>query len=360
MILFNSLVLEIRNYMESSDMPNKRASFTLAAFALLSATICRAEAHGTLIIPAHIVPAHRITAALLSKSARQLALVKPVGSHSTLQLTRLLGTGSHNYFLSSAPQLSGATRALQTNLKFISEGTLKNTVETLPLNNVSGQFNGTVYYTSTNQLQGTYSNYPAFYPFGSNAFNNGSAYVATNISNLSNSLSTGLHPVSFLPSTFLRNSVSGAERAYARLYDTAAAGGYNTGLSVLQHPTGGVLFGTTYYAYGGNTYQSYPGFFAFGNSYFTSSAGAFNSYGISLSKPLASYIQFGKLTRLVKNGLLSGTQYYPNNYNPPYGTTTETALNSYGYFNTAIGSNPFNTGIYNLNYLSVSNANYLR
>jgi hypothetical protein len=58
--------------------------------------------------------------------------------------------------------------------------------------------------------------------------------------------------------------------------------------------TGGVLFGTTSFLYppGGG---SEPGFLSFGNNYYTSASAT--QHTVSLTAPLASYIQFGKLTR---------------------------------------------------------------
>jgi hypothetical protein len=87
--------------------------------------------------------------------------------------------------------------------------------------------------------------------------------------NVNDYLSTGLNFAFISPYKVLGCTVSGAQRSVENLYTQAASNGYNTGLSVLTKPTGGVLFGTTSFLYppGGD---SEPGFLSFGNNYYTS------------------------------------------------------------------------------------------
>jgi hypothetical protein len=146
----------------------------------------------------------------------------------------------------------------------------------------------------------------------------------------------------------LGRAVFGAQRALLTEYNAAATGGYSVGVSVLQHPTGGLLFGTNYY--GTNNLASASGFEAFGNNPFASNAVAsqfqFGS-GFSLSQPLASYVQFGKFIRPISNGSVFGTYYLPMQSNPPFGLPLAPGtFFGAGYFVSAIGSNPLNVGLF--------------
>lgn len=245
--------------------------------------------------------------------------------------------------------VSGSSRAFYTSIKTLTGATIKNTVLNAPLTNISGQFNGVAYYSMSNATSGTYYNYYNFsslISFGSTPLNNGFAGPAITITNTANSITTNLVPLKIFPVSFGGHAVSGAQRALQGYYNGAATSGYNAGINILQHPTGGLLFGTTYYG-GGNSFSSYPGFQAFGNNPFASAAvagGAFTN--LQLPASTASYIQFGKLFRPITNGLVYSTQYYPPNYSTYFGTAGPGLFYGDGRFIIAIGSNPLNTLIY--------------
>jgi hypothetical protein len=241
--------------------------------------------------------------------------------------------------------VSGSSQAFAKSIKFITGTTIKNTVLNAPLTNVSGQFNAVTYYSFTSGGVGPFYNFPYSVAFGSNSLNTGSMGVV-NGTNLSNSLSTVLTPIKIFPGSFGGHAVSGAQRALQGYYNSAATAGYNTGITLLQHPTGGLLYGTEYYNRGGTSFESYPGFQAFGNNPYASNAVAQANYGtLSLSQPLTSYIQFGKIIRPITNGFVFGTIYIPTVVvHPPYGPAMG-PVSSTGYFGLAIGSHSLNTSL---------------
>jgi hypothetical protein len=278
-------------------------------------------------------------------TALAIACVQPMAfAHPPILLIRV----PHLRFPFTPGPGSLATKAFVNNFRTIAQGSLNNTVLTAPLNHLSGQFTGVAYYSYTNANAGKYVNYynfPDTVYFGAGPMNNGAAGGTHAITSLGNSLTTGLHTIPLLPSKIIGH-VSGAERAVLNYYDQAATGGYNTGISVLQHPTGGLLFGTTYYDGSPGSMISYPGFQAFGSNPYASSAIAQASLnGLTLSPLPASYIQFGKFVRPISNGFLFGTQYYPQTYNPPYVAGPGPYYGD-GYFAIAIGSNPLNSLFY--------------
>jgi hypothetical protein len=259
--------------------------------------------------------------------------------------------GFHSIHVLANMPVSGSSRAFQTTIKSITGLTIKNTILNTPLNGISGQFSGVTYYSLNNASNGIYQNsmnLPAIAGFGANPLNNGISGQLTHITDVSNSITGGLPPkVSFLnlfPNTIGGRTVSGAERLLQGYYNQAGTNGYNAGLTILQHPTGGLLFGTTYYNAGPS---SNPGFFAFGNNPFASIpvAQASNNNGLTLSQLPTSYIQFGKFTRIITNGLFTSSQYITLPFTN-YVATPGRAFGQ-GYFGIAIGSNPLNNLIVN-------------
>jgi hypothetical protein len=246
--------------------------------------------------------------------------------------------------------VSGSSRAFYTSIKTLTGVTIKNTVLNAPLSNISGQFSGVAYYSVSNATSGTYQNFynfPSVITFGSNPLNNGYlSSIPVTLTNTANSITTNLLPLKIFPTSFGGHAISGAQRALQGYYNGAATSGYNAGINILQHPTGGLLFGTTYYG-GGTSFQSYPGFQAFGNNPFASAAVAGNAFtNLQLPTSTASYIQFGKLFRPITNGLVYSTQYYPTNYLTSFGTPGPGLFYGDGRFIIAIGSNPLNTFLY--------------
>jgi hypothetical protein len=266
--------------------------------------------------------------------------------------------------------LSNASKAFAFNIKTISSAAFNNTVLNTPLINVSGQFTGVSYLSTTPGFAGPFHTLsPNVVPFGSNPLNNGfDTFISgspVNLTFFGNSLMLGgvKSGGRLIPSAVFAHLVppSGAERAFQNLYKQAGLAGSSAGLQVLAHPTGGLLFGTTYYqnaTFGATDFNIYPGFEAFGNNPFASFAAAQNfvTNPLNLTQPLVSYIQFGKFTRYISNGLLYGTFYYPvtdnalrntllsTNIQPPFGPGTPNPFDASGFFGVAIGSNPLNTG----------------
>jgi hypothetical protein len=239
--------------------------------------------------------------------------------------------------------VSGSSRAFASTIKTLVGTTIKNTVLHAPLNNISGQFTGIDFY-STTSAGGTgfyYRDPPNIIQFGSsNPFS--TSQPGSQNFGLVNSI-TGLPgAVSFLP---LGHPVSGAQRALFNYYGTAAASGYNAGINILQHPTGGLLFGTAYYGppYG----NSYPAFEAFGNNPYVAMANSPSFSSLTLTQPLQSYIQFGKFIRPITSGLVTGTYYGPTSYSPPYSQPAPGPyISFYKPFALSIGKDPFNTLLY--------------
>jgi len=256
--------------------------------------------------------------------------------------------------------LSNASKALAFNLKTTSSAAFQNTVLNTPLINVSGQFTGVSYLSTTPGFGGPFHTLNSnVVPFGSNPLNNGDdTFISGGPVNVpfGNSLMLGASGVvklggRLVPSALLAHLVptSGADRAFQNLYKQAGLAGSSAGIQVLAHPTGGLLFGTTYYqnaTFGATDFNIYPGFEAFGNNPFASAAVAqlYSTNPLNLTQPLVSYIQFGKITRYVSNGLLYGTFYFPVTNNPPFGAGVPNPYDASGFFGVAIGSNMFNTG----------------
>jgi len=271
-----------------------------------------------------------------------------IHSHSLSSVFNLLLRGNAKHSSLPVPPLSGASRAFALQLKTLSNASLRNTLLYGPLNNISGQFTGVDYYAVSNGVSGPfYHDIPNVFAFGSsNPMNIGLQSGAYNVS-LTNVITSGLPKMMVAPSIVFGHAISGAQRATLSYYEAAAASGNNLGISILQHPTGGLLYGTLYYQ---NYSYSYPGFEAFGNNPFASEAVASSvaSHPLMLTQPLQSYLQFGKFTRPISNGFVFGTYYSPNTtYNPPYGAGAPGPYRAYwGYFSAAVGSNSFNTGLY--------------
>jgi hypothetical protein len=259
---------------------------------------------------------------------------------------------SLNFHRNSIPftPISGSSRAFALTLKNIAGASIINTVQRAPLQNLTGQLNGTAYLNFSSGAAGTYTNTdfagPYLAAFGNS--NLATTFATTaNITDVSNSFTTGLRPVISLP-IFGKGITSGAERTLAGYYNAAAGAGYNTGIAILAHPTGGLLFGTQYYINSTSNLTNYleqPGFFAFGNNIYNSAAvtqmAAAN--GVNLTGPLFSYLQFGKIIRPITNGILFGNYFVPPTYYPPFGPATPGTLNNFNFFAQTIGSNPYNT-----------------
>jgi len=252
-----------------------------------------------------------------------------------------------NHALANMP-VSGSSRAFQSTIKTITGLSIKNTILNTPLNGISGQFSGVAYYGYGNAsvTYTNYTNFPATSFFGPGPLNGGFASGSQFVSSVGNSITAGIPAagkanINLFPNSLAGHTVSGAQRILQGYYNQAATNGYNGGLYLLQHPTGGLLFGTTYYSS-----ASYPGFFAFGNNYFASASAAKNALsGLTLPASTMSYIQFGKIVRPITNGILTSTQFYNSPYNPPY-SIVPGHLSVDGYFGVAIGSNPLNVPIY--------------
>jgi hypothetical protein len=273
----------------------------------------------------------------LSLSAHHASLT-PLNFHFSSKATAL------NY--RSLLPVSGSSKAFAENLKLITGGTIKNTVLYAPLQNVSGQISSVNYYSETSGYPTTFYSYPSFNAFGSNPLNVGGSGNVVTIMNFSNTLSTNLKPVSIFPFTE-HSALSGAQRSLLGYYNLAASNGYNAGIKILQNPTGGLFYGTSYYYPTGNVYSSYREFYAFGSSPYAQASVASSFFGGStLSAPLTSYLQFGKLTRIIHNGLLVGTDYYPYSYSSPIYAGYPGPYYNQGANVLAIGSNPLNTGVY--------------
>ncbi len=281
-----------------------------------------------------------------STKALAHGVVFPNSAHFALKST--------NKALANYPA-SGSSRAFAASIKTLTGATIKNTVLSAPLNNVSGKFSGTYYYSSVAADNGVFESnvvFSAYFPFGNSSFNNGAHMVTTYVGNVSNYISTGLHPVASI-NLFHSDHVSGAQGVLQGFYDKAAANGYNQGIQSLQHPTGGLLFGTTYFGEGSlTTYdQSFPAFLALGNNAYNSSSAAMRAFAGNLTiSPLPiSYLQFGKIIRPITNGNLFSTTYYPLSSlspNPPFGPAPPGIYFANGYFGLTIGSNPLNTLLY--------------
>jgi hypothetical protein len=268
--------------------------------------------------------------------------------------------------------VSGSSKAFALNIKTLAgvvykntyQNTLQNTILTTPLNGISGTLNGVSIYSFSNGVAGPFYVYPSGLAFGSSPLNIPSG-PANSISNSFSGFPTSTTfptvSIRIFPSTIGGHGFSGAERALQGYYNGAASAaynsgrvaGYNGGILALEHPTGGLLFGTTYYNRGGSSFQSYPGGFAFGNNYYASAAGAAASNGtLSLTQPLASYLQFGSIIRPVSNGFVIGELYYASGAsNPPYGTNPGPFL-AINRFAGAFGSNALNTFSYS-NFVNI-------
>ncbi len=258
-------------------------------------------------------------------------------------------TTSPNIRLLSNTPVSGSARAFQASMKLIVGGTIKNTVLNAPLNNISGQLTGYDYFHYSSGFAAPYSaDFPNVLAFGSNPLNNGYFNTAGINVPFGNVFSTGLQPVSSI--NLFHSAVSGAQRTLQGYFNAGATAGYNGGISLLQHPTGGLLFGTVTFqsSPGSNTYYSAPSFYAFGNNPYASAAVAQNIYNnpITLSQPLPSYIQFGKIIRPITNGYLYGTYYGAAIRNPPFGAGVPNPYQGFGYNIYGFGTNPFNTGMF--------------
>jgi hypothetical protein len=299
-------------------------------------------AHAPAAIRVHF-PIHRVYAA----------------SHVTTQFANILATSHQSSTAGrlaiafSGVPVSRTSKAYASSVRNIIEATIKNTVEKAPLNNISGQLVGVDYYSYSSGVSGVFNiDYPNVIAFGySNPLNNG--YVGSishTVASLNNSISTGLPiiktPINIFPSSINGHVFSGAQRQLQSYYSAAARSAYNAGATALEHPTGGLLFGTNYYSNGTASFARYSGLEAFGNNSLASESTIETllnqSRGLILSHPLASYIQFGKFTRPISNGFLTGTISYRTP--PPYGAGSPGTYFSEGYYNVAIGSNPLNVG----------------
>ena len=287
-------------------------------------------------------------------------------AHAPIVPIHLSGLKAARTGFSNVP-VSGSSKAFALNIKSLAgavykntyQSTLQNTVLTTPLNGISGTLNGVTIYSFSSGFGGPFDVYPSGIAFGSSPLN-----APGSVNSISNSFSgfpasTTFSTVSLriFPSTIGGHGFSGAERALQGYYNGAASAGYNSGrvagynagIAALEHPTGGLLFGTTFYNRGGTSFESYPGGFAFGNNYYASAAGAAAADGnLRLTQPLTSYLQFGNIIRPVSNGFVIGELYYASaGGNPPYGTNPgpfyavdkfagafgSNALNTYGYAN---------------------------
>jgi hypothetical protein len=257
------------------------------------------------------------------------------------------GFKATNNALANVP-VSGSSRAFQATIKSLTGLSIKNTILNAPLNGISGQFSGVAYLGYTNATV-TYTNdfnFPATAFFGPGPLNRGYAVGDQFVSSVGNSITGGIPTagkvsIDLFPHSIAGHTISGAQRILQGYYNQAATNGYNGGLYLLQHPTGGLLFGTTYYSG-----TSYPGLFAFGNNYFASASAAKQALsGLTLPASTMSYIQFGKIVRPITNGIFTSTQFFNYPYNPPY-SVVPGHLSNDGYFGVAIGSNPFNVPIF--------------
>jgi len=89
--------------------------------------------------------------------------------------------------------VSGSSQAFYKSIKFLSGASIKNTVLNAPLSNISGQFNGTLYYNDTGPgLTGTFYSFPAIQAFGNNPLNNNAYGEYVPIPNVSTYINGGL------------------------------------------------------------------------------------------------------------------------------------------------------------------------
>jgi len=270
--------------------------------------------------------------------------------------------------------MSGASRAWNNLIKNVAASnyrysyptTLTNTVLTTPLTNLSGQISGLDYYSGSSGRLGPFQPDQAnFVAFGSSPLNTGFGNYGgptRTFTNFTNSFYGGsLTPKPYTPVSLTEfpyevngRFLSGATRAvHAYLngvasagYNAGAAGGYKAGITLLEHPTGGLLYGTAYYQYTPGQLTSYPAFQVFGNNYYASEAvaDAINANHLLLTQPLQSYIQFGPYIRTITGGTFFGTYSY-GAVAPPFAPGSQIPYIQAGYLFVPIGSNPFNTGI---------------
>lgn len=314
------------------------------------------------------------TALLIGWGCAKANAHAPVKPLFTLQFSHTARTAALLRSQITNMPMSGASRAwnnliknvAETNYRYSYPTALATTVLKTPLTNLSGQISGLDYFSFNSGRLGPFQPDQAnFVAFGSSPLNTGIGNVGgptRTFSNFSNIFYGGsLTPQPYRPVSLIEfpyqvdgRLLSGATRAvHAYLngvasngYNAGAAGGYRAGIQLLEHPTGGLLYGTAYYQYNPGQLTSYPAFEVFGNNSFTSEAvaDAINAHPLVLTQPLQSYIQFGPFTRYINGGNFFGTYAY-GAVAPPFAPGSQIPYIQGGYLYLAVGKNALNTGI---------------